>query len=171
MDRKNSQKAYIPEAGHIINAGTRTVDGLQAYRKSVECEGGASERAECHSFHTSTCAIYSVDKCSDSYGEKKNVSDRKICRASRETQGESGVVVERLRESDIRFRSLVVRLRGVEFSRRLAVRLLGGEKRLERLLLQGKIHATKRQGASNTMWRFDAAEVVMYVKPNKLFLI
>ena len=71
-------------------------------------------------------------------------------------------------ESDIRFKSLVMRLRGVEFSRRLAVKLLGGEKRLDRL--QGKIHATKRTGASNTMWRFDAAEIVKYVKPNKIFM-
>ena len=73
-------------------------------------------------------------------------------------------------ESDIRFKSLVMRLRGVEFSRRLAVKLLGGEKRLDRLMLQGKSHATKRTGASNTMWRFDAAEIVKYVKPNKIFM-
>lgn len=73
-------------------------------------------------------------------------------------------------ESEIRFKSLLGRLRGVEFSWSLSVKLLGGEKRLRSLLMKGKIHATKREGAANTMWRFDAAEVVAYVKPDKKFL-
>lgn len=73
-------------------------------------------------------------------------------------------------ESEIRFKSLLGRLSGVEFSWNLSVRLLGGEKRLRSLLMKGKIHATKRDGAVNTKWRFNAAEVVGYVKPDKKFL-
>ncbi len=73
-------------------------------------------------------------------------------------------------ESEIRFKSLLVRLHGVEFSWSLSVKLLGGEKRLRSLLEKGKIHATKRAGAQNTMWRFNAAEVVAYVKPDRKFL-
>lgn len=73
-------------------------------------------------------------------------------------------------ESEIRFKSLLGRLHGVEFSWTLSVKLLGGEKRLRNLLMKGKIHATKREGAVNTMWRFNAAEVVAYVKPDKRFL-
>lgn len=73
-------------------------------------------------------------------------------------------------ESEIRFKSLLARLNGVEFSWALSVKLLGGEKRLRSLLMKGKIHATKRSGAANTMWRFNAVEVVAYVKPDKKFL-
>jgi hypothetical protein len=73
-------------------------------------------------------------------------------------------------ESEIRFKSLLGRLAGVEFSWSLSVKLLGGEKRLKELLMKGKIHATKREGAANTMWRFNAVEVVAYVKPDKRFL-
>ena len=73
-------------------------------------------------------------------------------------------------ESEIRFKSLISRLAGVEFSWSLSVKLLGGEKRLRSLLMKGKIHATKRSGAPNTMWRFNAAEVVAYVKPDKKYL-
>lgn len=73
-------------------------------------------------------------------------------------------------ESEIRYKSLLGRLQGIEFSWTLSVRLLGGEKRLRNLLDKGKIHATKRPGAPNTMWRFNAVEVVAYVKPDKKFL-
>lgn len=73
-------------------------------------------------------------------------------------------------ESEIRFKSLLGRLHGVEFSWNLSVKLLGGEKRLRSLLEKGKIHATKRQGAPNTMWRFNAVEVVAFVKPDRKYL-
>lgn len=76
-------------------------------------------------------------------------------------------------ELEIRFKSLVGIFRrvGWTFSRNESVTLLGGEKRLETLLSQGKIHATKKNGAMNTKWEFDAAEVIMYVKPNKMYLV
>lgn len=74
-------------------------------------------------------------------------------------------------ECEIRFKSLLFRLRGLDISRTVAVKIVGGEKRLDKLICQGKLHVTKRNGASNTMWRFDAAEVAQYVKPNKMFLL
>lgn len=74
-------------------------------------------------------------------------------------------------ECEIRFRSLLIRLQGLVISRTVAVKIVGGEKRLDKLISQGKLNVKKNAGASNTMWRFDAAEVARYVKPNKMFLL
>jgi hypothetical protein len=47
-----------------------------------------------------------------------------------------------------------------EVSWKKASSLIGGEKRLERLMNEGRIRFSKPDGASNTMWRFNLADVV-----------
>ena len=66
-----------------------------------------------------------------------------------------------------KFASLEQRLESVVFSYRKAVRIVGGEKRLERLLLDGKIRYEKPEGSRNSMWQFNAADVILNVKPAK----
>ena len=171
MDCKNSQEAYLSKAGHIVHAGACSLDGMQACGEGMEFKRRSPERSECDSFCATARAVDSARSDSVSNREETRVPCRKVQGACRAAKEQSRGVIMNASESDIRFKSLVARLRGVEFSRRLAVKLLGGEKRLEKLMLQGKIHATKRQGASNTMWRFDASEVVAYVKPNKTFIV
>lgn len=171
MDCKNSQEAYLSETWHIVHAGARSMDGVQTYGEGVELKRYSIERSERDPFCAAARAIDSTSSIPVSNREETRVPCRKVQGACRAAKEQSRGVIMNASESDIRFKSLVARLRGVEFSRRLAVKLLGGEKRLEKLMLQGKIHATKRQGASNTMWRFDASEVVAYVKPNKTFIV
>ncbi|MBR5592762.1 MAG: hypothetical protein IKW46_01695 [Bacteroidaceae bacterium] len=66
-----------------------------------------------------------------------------------------------------KFASLEQRLESVVFSYRKAVKIVGGEKRLERLLLDGKIRYEKPEGSRNSMWQFNAADVIRNVKPAK----
>lgn len=64
-----------------------------------------------------------------------------------------------------KYGSLLERTRGLYFSWALARRIVGGEKRLVRLMEEGKIHGFKPDGASNVQWKIDAAEVIANVKP------
>jgi hypothetical protein len=38
--------------------------------------------------------------------------------------------------------------------------LVGGEKRLERLMAEGRVRFNKPEGAANTKWRFNLADIV-----------
>lgn len=64
-----------------------------------------------------------------------------------------------------KYKSLVLRMHGHYFSWALARRIVGGEKRLVRLMEEEKIHGYKPEGASNAQWKIDAAEVIANVKP------
>lgn len=142
MDCQKSQAPHLSEVRHFDYPRAGVVYGMQGSREELECAG-----AEREGFGNTVVRI--ADDNRDSVADADYFG--------------------RL-EGDIRFRSLLGRLRGVEFSWSLSVKLLGGEKRLRNLLTKGKIHATKKSGAPNTMWRFNAVEVVAYVKPDKKFL-
>ena len=64
-----------------------------------------------------------------------------------------------------KYESLVSRLRGYSFSWRVAKKIVGGEKRLRRLIEEEKIHGYKPPGSYNSQWKLDAAEVISNVKP------
>lgn len=166
MDRSYPQETYLPEDRDILHARTCVVDGMSARRKDLGSQGNSAERAECYPRGSVARGDNSSFLCSTS-DDKRSAG---ISTYKGECSDGAGLDMFGRSENEILFKSLLLKLRGVNFSRRLSVKLLGGEKRLERLLEQGKIHATKSEGSSNTMWRFDAAEVAMYVKPNRIFL-
>lgn len=173
MDNKKPQATHLPEAWHIHNTRNSAMDGMPNFR-----EGMGYPRAEVTRFERSIVdadtlhvaelepGLHIYKRCKEGYG----VDESKTVEVFKTT--DEKVVLDRFgrSESEIRFKSLLVRLKGVEFSWNMAKRIVGGEKRLNNLLDKGKIHATKKPGAPNTMWRFDACEVISYVKPEKMFL-
>lgn len=64
-----------------------------------------------------------------------------------------------------KYRSLVSRFTGLTFSWAMAQRLVGGEKRLKRLMAENKVRYDKPFGAANTRWMFNAEDIVCNVKP------
>lgn len=64
-----------------------------------------------------------------------------------------------------KYRSLVQRFTGLTFSWAMAQRIVGGEKRLKRLMAENKVRYDKPFGAPNTRWEFNAEDIVSNVKP------
>lgn len=64
-----------------------------------------------------------------------------------------------------KYDSLLERMKGKMFSWAMAQHIVGGEKRLARLMEEEKIHGFKPEGAPNTQWQINAAEVLSFVKP------
>lgn len=64
-----------------------------------------------------------------------------------------------------KYLSLLRRTESLCVSYKKAVKLVGGEKRLERLMLEGKVRYSKPEGSTNTMWRFNLADIIKNVKP------
>lgn len=64
-----------------------------------------------------------------------------------------------------KYQSLLRRTEGIHVSYKKAVKLVGGEKRLERLMLAEKVRYTKPDGNANTMWRFNLSDIIRNVKP------
>jgi len=64
-----------------------------------------------------------------------------------------------------KFESVLERTRGMTFSWSVAVRLVGGRKRLERLMLEEKVRYEKPFGAANTKWQFAADDILNNIKP------
>ncbi len=64
----------------------------------------------------------------------------------------------------LKFRSLLLIAETMYISQKKAVKLVRGEKRLQRLMDEGKIRYDKPFGASNTMWQFNLADILKNVK-------
>lgn len=64
-----------------------------------------------------------------------------------------------------KFQSLLRRTERLHVSYKKAVRLVGGEKRLEKLMLAKKVRYSKPEGSANTMWRFNLSDIIRNVKP------
>lgn len=64
-----------------------------------------------------------------------------------------------------KFQSLLRRTERLHVSYKKAVVLVGGEKRLEGLMLAQKVRYSKPDGAANSMWRFNLADIIRNVKP------
>ncbi len=63
-----------------------------------------------------------------------------------------------------KYRSLLIIAEGMYVSQKKAVKLLRGEKRLQRLIDEGRIRYDKPFGSTNTMWRYNLADVIKNVK-------
>lgn len=64
-----------------------------------------------------------------------------------------------------KYHSILKRMEGKFFSWAMAKQIVGGEKRLMRLMEEEKIHGYKPDGAANSQWQINAAEVLANVKP------
>lgn len=64
----------------------------------------------------------------------------------------------------IKYRSLLILTESMYVSQKKAVKLVRGEKRLQRLMDEGKIRYNKPLGAPNTKWRFNLADIIKNVK-------
>lgn len=64
-----------------------------------------------------------------------------------------------------KYRSIVITAEGMWLSFKKTVRFCGGEKRVKRLIEEGKLRFEKDDGAPNTMWRFNAADVFRNPRP------
>ncbi len=64
-----------------------------------------------------------------------------------------------------KYHSILNRMEGYKFSWAMAKRIVGGEKRLLRLMEEEKIHGFKPEGAPNSQWQINAVEVLANVKP------
>lgn len=66
-----------------------------------------------------------------------------------------------------KYRSILERTEGMTFSWTVAVHLVGGKKRLERLIIEDKVRYDKPFGASNTKYQFVASDILKNIKPMK----
>ena len=64
-----------------------------------------------------------------------------------------------------KYQSIIERTKDMTFSWAVAVKLVGGKKRLERLMLEGKVSYDKPFGSPNTKWQFAACDILSNVKP------
>ncbi len=64
-----------------------------------------------------------------------------------------------------KYQSIIERTEDMTFSWAVAVKLVGGKKRLERLMLEEKVRYDKPFGAANTRWKFAASDILRNVKP------
>lgn len=64
----------------------------------------------------------------------------------------------------LKYRSLLIIAESMYVSQKKAVKLVRGEKRLQRLVDEGRIRYDKPFGASNTMWRYNLADIIKNVK-------
>lgn len=64
----------------------------------------------------------------------------------------------------LKYRSLLKIAESMYVSQKKAVKFVRGEKRLQRLVEEGRIRYDKPMGASNTMWRYNLADILKNVK-------
>lgn len=61
-----------------------------------------------------------------------------------------------------RYQEILQAAKDVTFSKRTAQKLVGGQRRLERLVAQNKIRALKTTPAQNGRWECNAADVLRH---------
>jgi len=64
-----------------------------------------------------------------------------------------------------KYESILERTKDMTFSWAIAVKLVGGKKRLERLMQENKVRFDKPFGATNTKWQFVACDILSNIKP------
>lgn len=64
----------------------------------------------------------------------------------------------------LKYQSLLIIAEKMYVSQKKAVKFVRGEKRLQRLVEEGRVRYDKPFGASNTMWRYNLADILKNVK-------
>jgi len=65
-----------------------------------------------------------------------------------------------------KYLQIISQVDGMRLSWKITQKLVGGKKRLERLMIEEKIRYDKPEGSPNTKWQFNAADVFSNIKPN-----
>lgn len=65
-----------------------------------------------------------------------------------------------------KYLQILTQVEGMTLSWKIAQKLVGGKKRLERLMLEEKVRYEKPDGAPNKKWLFNACDIFENVKPN-----
>lgn len=65
-----------------------------------------------------------------------------------------------------KYLQILTQMNGITLSWKIAQKVVGGKKRLERLMLEEKVRYNKPTGAPNTKWQFNASDIFENVKPN-----
>jgi hypothetical protein len=65
-----------------------------------------------------------------------------------------------------KYLQIITQVEGMTLSWKTSQKLVGGKKRLERLMLEEKVRYDKPEGASNTKWLFNAVDIFTNIKPN-----
>ena len=65
-----------------------------------------------------------------------------------------------------KYLQILTQMDGITLSWKIAQKVVGGKKRLERLMMEEKVRYDKPAGAPNTKWQFNAADIFENVKPN-----
>lgn len=65
-----------------------------------------------------------------------------------------------------KYLQILTQMDGVTLSWKIAQKVVGGKKRLERLMMEEKVRYDKPAGAPNTKWQFNASDIFENVKPN-----
>lgn len=65
-----------------------------------------------------------------------------------------------------KYLQILTQMSGLNISWKLAQKIVGGKKRLERLMLEERVRYSKPEGAPNTKWQFNACDIFKNVKPN-----
>lgn len=82
-----------------------------------------------------------------------------------ESRGRDAVKEPQLSPDEIRFRSLLIVMEKECLSFRQATKLVGGIRKLNKLLESGKIRGLKPDGSRNKMWKINAADCYKNIKP------
>lgn len=64
-----------------------------------------------------------------------------------------------------KYLQIISQVEGMTLSWKIAQKLVGGKKRLERLMMEEKVRYDKPEGAPNTKWQFNAADIFSNIKP------
>lgn len=67
-----------------------------------------------------------------------------------------------------KYQQIIVQVSGLTFSWKIAQKLVGGKKRLERLMCEERVRYDKPFGAPNTKWMFNASDILSNIKPQSL---
>ena len=65
-----------------------------------------------------------------------------------------------------KYLQILTQMEGMTLSWKISQKLVGGKKRLERLMLEERVRYDKPEGAPNTKWLFNATDILENVKPN-----
>lgn len=65
-----------------------------------------------------------------------------------------------------KYLQIIEQVNGMTLSWKVSQKLVGGKKRLERLMMEEKVRYDKPEGASNTKWLFNASDIFANIKPN-----
>lgn len=66
--------------------------------------------------------------------------------------------------SEILLENILIEMNGHYFCKDMAAKIVGGTKRLERLIADGEIEAEKRANAQNGKWYCNAAQVLRHCR-------